>query len=173
MTKSSIQILLVDDNPTDVLLTKRALAEAQLAAGLHTVEDGEMAMAFLRRKPPYQDAPRPDLILLDLNMPRKDGREVLAEVKSAEDLKVIPVCVLTTSCAEEDVLKSYQLHANCYIVKALGFSAFVEAIATLRKFWFAVVTLPSQFSPGAVSGGLESSVRTNSSHVSCNTDRPM
>lgn len=137
-----IEILLVEDSPTDALLTKRALADARLINRLHLVEDGVQALAFLRKEPPYTDAPRPDLILLDLNLPKKDGREVLAEIKNDDDLKIIPVVVLTTSRAEEDILKSYRLHANCYISKPVDFDSFTDAILTLEKFWFAVVTLP-------------------------------
>lgn len=137
-----IEILLVEDSPSDALLTKRALADARLINSLHVVADGIQALAFLRREPPYEHMPRPDLILLDLKLPKKDGIEVLAEMKTDDDLKVIPVVVLTTSRAEEDVLKSYKLHANCYIVKPVDFASFAEAIAILEKFWFAVVTLP-------------------------------
>ena len=137
-----IEILLVEDSPTDALLTKRALADARLINRLSLVEDGVEALAFLRKEPPYTDAPRPDLILLDLNLPRKDGREVLLEIKEDENLKVIPVVVLTTSRAEEDVLRSYRLHANCYISKPVDFDSFTDAITALEKFWFAVVTLP-------------------------------
>jgi DNA-binding response OmpR family regulator len=100
------------------------------------------ALAFLRKEPPYADAVRPDLILLDLNLPKKDGREVLAEIKEDDELKVIPVIVLTTSRAEEDIVRSYRLHANCYITKPVDFDLFIDAISTLEKFWFAVVTLP-------------------------------
>ena len=137
-----IEILLVEDSPTDALLTRQALAGRKLLNRLHIVEDGVKAIDFLRRKAPYAEAPRPHLILLDLNMPRKDGREVLAEIKADEDLRVIPVVVLTTSNAEVDVLKSYRLHANCYITKPVDFDSFAAAIATLEHFWFAVVTLP-------------------------------
>ena len=137
-----IEILLAEDSPTDALLTRQALAAGKLLNRLHIVEDGVKAIGFLRRKAPYADAPRPHLILLDLNMPRKDGREVLAEIKADDDLKVIPVVVLTTSSAEVDVLKSYRLHANCYITKPVDFDSFAAAIATLEHFWFAVVTLP-------------------------------
>jgi two-component system response regulator len=137
-----IEILLVEDSPTDALLTRRALENRKLINRLHVVEDGVKAVAFLRRQPPYADAPRPQLILLDLNMPRKDGREVLAEIKADEDLKIIPVVVLTTSNADVDVLRSYKLHANCYITKPVNFQSFVDAIASLEQFWFAVVTLP-------------------------------
>jgi chemotaxis family two-component system response regulator Rcp1 len=137
-----IEILLVEDSPTDALLTRSAFAEARLINTLHTVEDGVEAMKYLRKESPYTESPRPDLILLDLNLPRKDGREVLAEIKQDESLKVIPVVILTTSRAEEDVLKSYKLHANCYISKPIDFDSFTEAITALEKFWFAVVTLP-------------------------------
>ena len=137
-----IDILLVEDSPTDVLLTKCALEEAKVMNRLHIVKDGVEALDFLHRREPYADAPRPDLILLDLNMPRKNGREVLAEIKADFDLKVIPVVVLTTSSAGEDVLRSYKLHANCYITKPVGYEAFAAAIASLENFWFAVVTLP-------------------------------
>ncbi len=137
-----IEILLVEDSPTDALLTKQALADAHLINRLHVVEDGVQALAFLRRQPPYEEMPRPDLVLLDLNLPKKNGCEVLSEMKADDDLKVIPVVVLTTSRAEEDVLKSYKLHANCYVVKPVDFASFAEAISILEKFWFAVVTLP-------------------------------
>jgi two-component system response regulator len=139
---SPIDILLVEDSPSDALLTKQALASGKLMNRVHLVEDGEKAIAFLRRQPPYANAPRPHLILLDLNMPRKDGREVLAEIKSDEDLMVIPVIVLTTSNAESDVLRSYKLHANCYITKPMDFDSFADAISTIQDFWFALVTLP-------------------------------
>ena len=138
----AIEILLVEDSPTDALLTKRALADARLINRLHHVEDGAQALAFLRREPPFAGVPRPDLILLDLNLPKMDGREVLKEIKMDEDLKIIPVVVLTTSRAEEDVLRSYRLHANCYITKPVDFDSFTDAISALENFWFAVVTLP-------------------------------
>lgn len=139
-----IEILLVEDSPSDALLTRRALAGGKLLNRLHIVEDGVKAIAFLRRQPPYAAAPRPHLILLDLNMPRMDGREVLAEIKADENLKVIPVVVLTTSNAETDVLRSYRLHANCFITKPVNFDSFATAIASLEHFWFAVVTLPPE-----------------------------
>lgn len=137
-----IEILLVEDSPTDALLTKSAFAGARLINRLHVVEDGVEALKYLRKQEPYSEAPRPDLILLDLNLPKKDGREVLSEIKVDDELRVIPVVILTTSRAEEDILKSYKLHANCYISKPVDFDSFTEAIATLEKFWFAVVTLP-------------------------------
>ena len=142
-----IEILLVEDSPTDALLTRQALAGGKLLNRLHVVEDGVKAIAFLRRQPPYGDVPRPKLILLDLNLPRKDGREVLAEIKEDEDLRMIPVIVLTTSNAETDILRSYSLHANCYITKPVDFASFADAVADIETFWFAVVTLPPQESP--------------------------
>ena len=137
-----IEILLVEDSPSDALLTKRALAKARFINRLHIVEDGVKAIAFLRKQEPYADAPRPHLILLDLNMPRMDGREVLAEIKTDENLTIIPVIVLTSSKAEEDVLSSYRLHANSYITKPVDFEAFADAVASIENFWFGVVTLP-------------------------------
>lgn len=142
MNATPIDILLVEDSPTDALLTKRALAHAKLINRLHIVDDGVKAMQFLRRQEPYTDAPRPHLILLDLNLPKKNGREVLAEIKADDDLKTIPVIVLTSSSAEEDVVGSYKLHANSYITKPVGFEAFAEAVASIENFWLAVVTLP-------------------------------
>jgi two-component system, chemotaxis family, response regulator Rcp1 len=136
------EILLVEDSPTDAMMTEEALEQAHLLNKLHVVEDGVAAMAFLRRQGKYADAPRPDLILLDLNLPRKDGREVLAEIKADERLKRIPVVVLTTSSAEEDILKAYGLHANCFITKPVGFVNFAQMIRDTGKFWFQVVTLP-------------------------------
>ena len=141
-TLRPIEILLVEDSPTDALLTQRALADARFVNRLNIVDDGVQALAFLRREPPFANALRPDLILLDLNLPKKDGREVLEEIKADEFLRIIPVVVLTTSRAEEDILRSYRLHANCYITKPVDFDSFTDAIATLEKFWFAVVTLP-------------------------------
>jgi CheY-like chemotaxis protein len=142
MNATPIDILLVEDSPTDALLTKRALAHAKLINRLHIVDDGVKAMEFLHRQAPYTDAPRPHLILLDLNLPKKNGREVLAEIKADEELKTIPVIVLTSSNAEEDVMGSYKLHANSYITKPVGFEAFAEAVASIENFWLAVVTLP-------------------------------
>lgn len=137
-----IDILLVEDSPTDVLITQEAFGQARLLNKLHVVEDGVAALAFLRQQGLYAAAPRPDLILLDLNLPKKSGREVLAELKDDEDLKIIPVVVLTTSQAEEDVLKSYNLHANCYVAKPVDFTKFVEVVHSIEHFWFNVVTLP-------------------------------
>jgi chemotaxis family two-component system response regulator Rcp1 len=137
-----IEILLVEDSPTDVQLTLEALSEGKVANHLHVVKDGVEAMEFLRREAPYQESPRPDLILLDLNLPRKDGRETLAEIKQSPELLRIPVVILTTSAAEQDVLDSYQLHANCYIQKPVDMAQFMTVVQTIEDFWFAVVKLP-------------------------------
>ncbi len=137
-----VDILLVEDSPADVLMTREAFTEAKLLNTLHVVEDGVEALAFLNRTGKYTAAPRPDLILLDLNLPRKNGREVLAEIKANPNLKTIPVVVLTTSDSELDVLQAYGQHANCYIVKPVGFANFAEAMRSIRQFWFSVVTLP-------------------------------
>jgi two-component system, chemotaxis family, response regulator Rcp1 len=137
-----VEILLVEDSPTDVLLAKEAFEYSKIVKNLHTAADGVEAMAFLRREGKYKDAPCPGLILLDLNLPRKDGREVLAEIKTDELLKRIPVVVLTTSKSEADVLQAYGLHANCYIVKPVDFEKFAEVVKHIENFWFSVVTLP-------------------------------
>ena len=137
-------ILLVEDNPGDVRLAKEALKESKLLNKLYAVEDGIEAMAFLRQEGDYADVPRPDLVLLDLNLPRKNGREVLAEIKADETLKRIPVVVLTVSRAEEDVLKSYNLHANCYISKPFDMEQFVKVVKSIEDFWFSIVKLPSE-----------------------------
>ena len=142
------EILLVEDSPADVLITREAFNEFKLINELHVVEDGVEALAFLKREGKYASAPRPDLILLDLNLPRKNGREVLAELKTDPKLKSIPVVVLTTSHSERDVLQSYDQHANCYIVKPVGFHNFVEAMKSIQQFWFSVVTLPSEVPNG-------------------------
>jgi len=135
-------ILLVEDNAGDVRLAEEALKESRLLNKLYQVEDGIQAMAFLRQEGEYSDAPRPDLVLLDLNLPRKNGREVLAEIKADETLKRIPVVVLTISRAEEDVLKSYNLHANCYISKPFDMEQFVRVVKSIEDFWFSIVRLP-------------------------------
>jgi two-component system, chemotaxis family, response regulator Rcp1 len=137
-----IEILLVEDNPGDVRLTKEALREGKVYSNLHTVKDGVEAMEFLRKKGKYRDVPRPDIILLDLNLPKKDGREVLEEIKTDGDLKRIPVVVLTTSKAEEDVLRTYNLHANCYVTKPVDLEKFMIVVKTIDVFWLTVVTLP-------------------------------
>ena len=137
-----VEILLVEDSPSDVRLTREALADAKVRNRISVVSDGIEALAFLAREDGYGDAPRPDLILLDLNMPRMDGREVLALVKADDDLKRIPVVVLTTSEAEADVLRSYDLHANCYITKPVGLDQFMTVIRTIEEFWLSIVKLP-------------------------------
>ncbi len=139
-----IEVLLVEDSPSDVKLTLTILGQAKMANRVNHVEDGVEAMEFLRRQGTYENAPRPDLILLDLNLPRKDGREVLAELKNDPDLATIPVVVLTTSKAEQDVLRSYQLHANCYVTKPVDFTSFLDVVQSIEKFWLAVVTLPAK-----------------------------
>lgn len=139
-----IEILLVEDSPSDTDLTVEALASAKVTNRLSIVEDGVQAMEFLHREGPYAQAPRPDLILLDLNLPRKDGREVLAEIRSDAKLTAIPVVVLTTSQAEQDVLRAYALHANCYITKPVDFQQFLEVIEAIEGFWLSVVKLPTE-----------------------------
>jgi two-component system, chemotaxis family, response regulator Rcp1 len=141
--KRTVEILLVEDNPGDVRLTEEVLKEAKIATKLITVRDGEEAMAYVRREGPHAGAPRPDLILLDLNLPRKDGREVLNELKSDEELRRIPVIVLTTSMAEPDILMSYDLHANCYIHKPIEFEEFSNTIHAIQQFWLLTAQLPS------------------------------
>jgi CheY-like chemotaxis protein len=137
-----INVLLVEDDPGDVLMTREAFEE-YLNNRLDVVSDGSEALAYLRREGEYADAPRPDLVLLDLNLPRRDGREVLAEVKADVNLRTIPVIVLTTSQADEDVLKSYQLHANAYVSKPVDFDGFIEAIRQIDHFFVSVVQLPT------------------------------
>ncbi len=139
-----IEILLVEDNPGDVRLTVEAFKEARVLNNLSVVPDGVEALAFLRRQGAYCDARRPDIIFLDLNLPRKDGREVLAEIKGDESLRRIPVVILTTSQAEQDVLRSYDLHANCYITKPLDLDQFMEVIHSVEGFWLTVVKLPRE-----------------------------
>jgi chemotaxis family two-component system response regulator Rcp1 len=139
-----VEILMVEDSPSDAQLTMEALHAAKIVNRLHHVEDGVEALQFLRQQGPYTDVPRPDLILLDLNLPRKDRREVLAELKRDPDLKVIPVVILTTSRSEEDVLRSYQLHANCYITKPVDFTKFMEVVKAIESFWLTIVTLPKE-----------------------------
>ncbi len=138
-----IVILIAEDNPTNVLITREGLSNATILNTLHVVEDGVEAMDFLNRRGRHAGAPRPDLILLDLNMPRMNGQEVLAAIKADDKLKNIPVVILTTSQSEEDVAKAYALHANCYISKPVDFDAFTKAIQTTHDFWFSVVTLPT------------------------------
>jgi two-component system, chemotaxis family, response regulator Rcp1 len=137
-----IEILLAEDSPSDADLTIETLNEGKVLNNLHVVEDGVEALAFLRREGQYAEAPRPDLILLDLNMPKKDGRQVLSEIKADPDLSTIPVVVLTTSAAEEDIVRSYQLHANCYVTKPVGLEEFIQIIKLIQSFWLAAVKLP-------------------------------
>jgi chemotaxis family two-component system response regulator Rcp1 len=137
-----IEILLVEDNPGDVRLTREALVDAKVHNHLSVVGDGVEALAFLHREGQYANAPRPDLILLDLNLPRKDGREVLAEIKNDERLRRIPVVVLTTSQAEEDVLRAYDLRANCYVTKPVDLDQFIKVVQSIDSFWFTIVVLP-------------------------------
>ena len=137
-----IDILLVEDNPGDADLAREALEGGKLKNRLFVVGDGEAAMDFLYQAGAYADVPRPDLILLDLNLPRKDGREVLADIKAHKDLKRIPVVILTTSQSEEDVLKSYNLHANCFITKPIDLNQFIKVVRSIEDFWFSIVVLP-------------------------------
>ena len=143
-----IDILLVEDNPGDARLTIEALKEAKVCYGLRVVEDGVQAMEFLHKEGAYGDAPTPDLILLDLNLPRMSGQEVLAEIKEDPVLLSIPVIVLTTSEAEKDVLRAYTLHANCYVVKPVNFEQFLDSIKQIKEFWLSVVKLPSAVGAG-------------------------
>jgi CheY-like chemotaxis protein len=137
-----VEILLVEDNPGDVRLTKEALKEGKVYNNLHWAKDGVEALEFLKREGKHARAPRPDIILLDLNLPKKDGREVLAVIKKDGELKHIPVVVLTTSKADEDVLKSYELHANCYVTKPVDLEKFIQVVQSIDRFWLTVVTLP-------------------------------
>jgi chemotaxis family two-component system response regulator Rcp1 len=137
-----VEILLVEDNPGDVRLTKEALREGKVYNNLHWAKDGVEALEFLRRQGKHAKAPRPDIILLDLNLPKKDGREVLEIIKGDDALKHIPVVVLTTSKAEEDVVRSYALHANCYVTKPVDLEKFIVVVKSIDRFWLTVVTLP-------------------------------
>lgn len=139
-----IEILLVEDNPGDVRLTAGALRDAKVRNHLNVVGDGVEALAFLRREGPYAEAPRPDLILLDLNLPKKNGREVLAVIKGNPALKRIPVVILTSSNAEQDIVKSYDLHANCYITKPIDLEQFITVVQSIEDFWLTIVTLPGE-----------------------------
>ena len=137
-----VEILLVEDNPADVRLTREALKENKLSNNLHVAVDGVEALNFLYKKGKFSKSPRPDIILLDLNLPKKDGREVLAEIKSDESLKRIPVVVLTCSQAEEDIVRSYDLHANCYVTKPPDLDQFMRVVKAIDEFWVAIVRLP-------------------------------
>lgn len=147
-TVTPIEILLVEDSSTDVMLAEEALALGKVSNRLSVVKDGVEAMAFLRQEGKYAGSPRPDLILLDLNMPRMDGREVLAAVKSDDAFRQIPVVILTTSVAEQDVLEAYGLHANCYIQKPVDFEQFAAVVQAIEQFWFSVVILPPSGNAG-------------------------
>jgi len=139
-----VELLLVEDNPGDVRLTRETLKDCKLLNHMSVVGDGVEAMAFLRREGKYAKALRPDLILLDLNLPKKDGREVLAEIKADEHLRRIPVVVLSTSSAEQDIIKTYDLHANCYITKPVDLDQFGSVVKAIEQFWFAIVRLPPE-----------------------------
>lgn len=138
-----VEVLLVEDDPGDVILTQEGLRASKLHINLHVVDNGEKALAFLHREPPYEDAPRPGLIILDLNLPRVNGMEVLRDIKTNEDLQTIPTVILTTSRAEEDVVKSYKLGANCYVSKPLNLDEFVKVVGSIESFWFTVVEIVS------------------------------
>ncbi|MBI4213388.1 MAG: response regulator [Chloroflexi bacterium] len=144
MDSRAVEILLIEDNPGDVRLTEEGLREGKIRNHLSVAADGIEAMAFLRRQGRHAGAPRPDLILLDLNLPRKNGREVLGEIKSDPDLRRIPVVVLTTSSADQDIMASYDLAANCYVTKPVDFDAFVEVVKSIEEFWFSIVKLPQE-----------------------------
>ena len=141
-----IEVLLVEDSPGDVRLTREAFRDAKVPIHLHVATDGAHAMAFLNREGEHANAPRPDLVLLDLNLPKKDGREVLQEIKESPTLKSIPVVILTTSSSEADILKSYRLHANCYITKPVGLEGFLTVVKSIDNFWLSVVKLPHEAS---------------------------
>jgi two-component system, chemotaxis family, response regulator Rcp1 len=140
----AIEVLLVEDSPGDVRLTREAFKDAKVHIHLHVASDGAEAMAFLKREGGYVNVPRPDLILLDLNLPKKDGREVLAEIKESPTLKSIPVVILTTSSSETDILRSYRLHANCYITKPVSLDGFLQVVQSIDNFWLSVVKLPHE-----------------------------
>jgi len=142
MKTTPIEILLVEDSPSDVDLTREALEDTKVHNNLSVVGDGAEALAFLRRQGQYADAPHPDLILLDLNLPKMGGREVLAEIKNDPELRRIPVVVLTTSAAEQDIVESYNLHANCYVKKPVDLDAFIQVVRSIDNFWLAIVKLP-------------------------------
>jgi CheY-like chemotaxis protein len=142
MNGKPIEILLVEDNPGDVRLTREAFKDGKVANTIHVVEDGEQALAYLRRQGKHAGAVRPDIILLDLNLPKKDGREVLREIKSDQNLKHIPVVVLTTSASEEDILRTYSDYANCYITKPISLDRFIVTVRSIEDFWLSIVKLP-------------------------------
>ena len=139
-----VEVLLVEDNPGDVRLTREALKDGKVSNNLSVVQDGVEAMRFLRREGPYADAPRPDVVLLDLNLPKKDGRQVLQEIKSDEALRMIPVVILTSSEAERDISGAYALQANCYITKPVDLDQFITVVRSIEDFWFSIVKLPPE-----------------------------
>lgn len=139
-----IEILLAEDNEGDIFLTRKAFEKAKIVNNLHIAKDGEVAMEMLRKSGNYSATPRPDLVLLDINMPKIDGKQVLQEMKNDEDLRRIPVVILTSSSAEQDVLKSYNLHANSYIIKPLDLNKFYDVVSVIENFWFSVVVLPDK-----------------------------
>src|ERR1700723_585942 len=141
---AAFEILLVEDSPGDVRLTREAIKDAKMHINLHVASDGVEAMAFLKREGRYADVPRPDLILLDLNLPRKDGRQVLEEIKEDSAFMTIPIVILTTSASEEDVLRSYRLHVNCYISKPVDLDGFLKVIKSIDSFWLSIVKLPHE-----------------------------
>jgi len=140
--KKDVEILLIEDDAGDIELTKKALQSAKMSVDLHVVQDGDAALKYLRRQDPYSDATRPDLVLLDLNLPKKDGHEVLREIKGDAALRSIPVIILTTSESDYDIAKCYDIGANCYLVKPLGFEAFIKVVHEIDDFWFSLVKLP-------------------------------
>jgi chemotaxis family two-component system response regulator Rcp1 len=137
-----IEILLIEDNPSDIRLLQEAFKEVKLCSNLSIVRDGEEGLAFLKKEGAYQDAPHPDLILLDLNLPKMDGKELLREIKQCPKLRTIPVVVLTSSMAEEDIIRSYELHANCYITKPVDLDQFIRIVQSIEQFWLSIVKLP-------------------------------
>ena len=144
MIGEPIEILLVEDNPGDVRLTMEDFTDTKVRNSLSVVEDGEEALAFLHREGKHVDAPRPDIILLDLNLPKKDGREVLVEIKADQNLRRIPVVILSTSQAEEDILRTHDLHANCYVTKPVDLDQFIKVVKSIEEFWLTIVRLPSE-----------------------------
>lgn len=138
------EVLLVEDNPADIRLTREAMKEGHVLNHLHVVTDGEQALMFLKHKPPYENAPRPDLVLLDLNLPKKSGRDVLFEIKQDPGLMNIPIVVLTTSKADEDVVETYQLRANCFITKPVDLDKFIHVVQQIESFWLSIVSLPGE-----------------------------
>lgn len=143
-TMKPIDVLMIEDSPSDAELTLEALRDAKVHITMHVVDDGVKGMAYLRREGEYAQAPRPDVILLDLNLPRKDGRQVLKEIREDKHLNLIPVVILTTSEDDRDIIKSYELRANAYVVKPVDFDQFVKVVRTIDEFWFEIVRLPSQ-----------------------------